>query len=34
VLLCKGDSGNLGFYIRGVFGGFSSFSIYNTSVKL
>jgi len=34
VLLCKGDSGDLGFYIRGVFGGFSGFGIYNTSVKL
>ena len=33
-LLRKGDSGDLGFYIRGVFGGFSSFGMYNTSVKL
>jgi len=34
VLLRKGDSGNLGFYIRGIFGGFSGFGIYNTSIEL
>ena len=34
VLLRKGDSGDLSFYIRGIFGGFSSFGIYNTSIKL
>ena len=33
-LLCKGDSGDLGFYIYGIFGGFSGFGVYNTSVKL
>ena len=33
-LLCKGNSGDLGFYIRSVFGGFSGFGMYNTSVKL
>jgi hypothetical protein len=33
-LLRKGDSGDLGFHIRGVFGGFSGFSMYNTSVEL
>jgi hypothetical protein len=33
-LLRKGDSGNLDFHIRGVFGGFSGFGVYNTSIKL
>ena len=33
-LLYKGDSGDIGFHIRGVFGGFSGFGIYNTSVEL
>jgi len=33
-LLRKGDSGDLGFHICGVFGGFSGFGIYNTSVEL
>ena len=34
VLLYKGNSGDLSFYIYSIFGGFSSFGIYNTSVKL
>jgi hypothetical protein len=33
-LLRKGDSGDLRLYNRGVFGGFSGFGVYNTSVKL
>jgi len=33
-LLRKGNSGDLRLYDRGVFGGFSSFGVYNTSVEL
>ena len=33
-LLRKGDSGDLRLYDRGVFGGFSGFGVYNTSVEL
>ena len=34
VLLRKGDSGDLRLCDRSVFGGFSGFGVYNTSVKL
>jgi len=34
VLLRKGDSGDLRLYNRGIFGGFSGFGVYNTSVEL
>jgi hypothetical protein len=33
-LLRKGDSGDLRLRNRGISGGFSSFGVYNTSVKL
>jgi hypothetical protein len=33
-LLRKGNSGDLRLRSRGVFGGFSGFGVYNTSVKL
>jgi hypothetical protein len=33
-LLRKGDSGDLRLCDRGVFGGFSGFGVYNTSVEL
>jgi hypothetical protein len=33
-LLRKGDSGDLRLCDRDIFGGFSGFGVYNTSVKL